>query len=151
SCYGVDSIVYNHNIIRGWKGSDLLKTMKEVAEELGLSNDTIRYYERIGLLQVSRDKNGYRRFDQQAIDWLFLVKMLRKSGMSIESLVDYVALVRQGDRTIAARKAILQEQEERSKAQIAQQEAVLEMLSHKVATYDSQLLRFEQERLDKGE
>ncbi|WP_238600253.1 MerR family transcriptional regulator, partial [Streptococcus suis] len=108
--------------------------MKEVAEELGLSDDTIRYYERIGLLQVSRDKNGYRRFDQQAIDWLFLVKMLRKSGMSIESLVDYVALVRQGDRTIAARKAILQEQEERLKEQIAQQEAVLEMLSHKVAT-----------------
>lgn len=128
-----------------------MKTMKEVAEELGLSDDTIRYYERIGLLRVSRDKNGYRRFDQQAIDWLFLVKMLRKSGMSIESLVDYVALVRQGDRTIAARKAILQEQEERLKEQIAQQEAVLEMLSHKVATYDSQLLRFEQERLDKGE
>ncbi|MGQ7327614.1 MerR family transcriptional regulator [Streptococcus suis] len=75
--------------------------MKEVAEELGLSNDTIRYYERIGLLQVSRDKNGYRQFDQQAIDWLFLVKMLRKSGMSIESLVDYVGLVRQGDSTIA--------------------------------------------------
>ncbi|NQN16600.1 MerR family DNA-binding transcriptional regulator [Streptococcus suis] len=42
--------------------------MKEVAEELGLSDDTIRYYERIGLLQVSRDKNGYRRFDQQAIE-----------------------------------------------------------------------------------
>ncbi|NQN67579.1 MerR family transcriptional regulator [Streptococcus suis] len=126
-----------------------MKTMKEVAEELDLSNDTIRYYERIGLLQVPRDKNGYRQFDQQSIDWLFLVKMLRKSGMSIESLVDYVDLVRQGDCTIAARKAILQEQEERLKEQIAQQEAVLEMLSHKVATYDSQLLRFEQERLDK--
>ncbi|WP_261309200.1 MerR family transcriptional regulator [Streptococcus suis] len=125
--------------------------MKEVAEELGLSHDTIRYYERIGLLQVPRDKNGYRQFDQQSIDWLFLVKMLRKSGMSIESLVDYVGLVRQGDSTIAARKAILQEQEERLKEQIAQQESVLEMLSHKVATYDSQLLHFEQERLDKGE
>lgn len=128
-----------------------MKTMKEVVEELDLSNDTIRYYERIGLLQVPRDKNGYRQFDQQSIDWLFLVKMLRKSGMSIESLVDYVDLVRQGDCTIAARKAILQEQEERLKEQIAQQEAVLEMLSHKVATYDSHLLRFEQERLDKGE
>ncbi|MBY4955532.1 MerR family transcriptional regulator [Streptococcus suis] len=128
-----------------------MKTMKEVAEELGLSHDTIRYYERIGLLQVPRDKNGYRQFDQQSIDWLFLVKMLRKSGMSIESLVDYVGLVRQGDSTIAARKAILQEQEERLKEQIAQQESVLEMLSHKVATYDSQLLHFEQERLDKGE
>ncbi|HFU4117154.1 TPA: MerR family transcriptional regulator [Streptococcus suis] len=125
--------------------------MKEVAEELDLSNDTIRYYERIGLLQVSRDKNGYRQFDQQSIDWLFLVKMLRKSGMSIESLVDYVDLVRQGDCTIAARKAILQEQEERLKEQIAQQEAVLEMLSHKVTTYDSHLLRFEQEHLDQGE
>lgn len=128
-----------------------MKTMKEVAEELDLSNDTIRYYERIGLLQVSRDKNGYRQFDQQSIDWLFLVKMLRKSGMSIESLVDYVDLVRQGDCTIAARKAILQEQEERLKEQIAQQEAVLEMLSHKVTTYDSHLLRFEQEHLDQGE
>ncbi|HFI0562586.1 TPA: MerR family transcriptional regulator [Streptococcus suis] len=125
--------------------------MKEVAEELDLSNDTIRYYERIGLLQVPRDKNGYRQFDQQSIDWLFLVKMLRKSGMSIESLVDYVDLVRQGDCTIAARKAILQEQEERLKEQIAQQEAVLEMLSHKVTTYDSHLLRFEQEHLDQGE
>lgn len=128
-----------------------MKTMKEVAEELDLSNDTIRYYERIGLLQVPRDKNGYRQFDQQSIDWLFLVKMLRKSGMSIESLVDYVDLVRQGDCTIAARKAILQEQEERLKEQIAQQEAVLEMLSHKVTTYDSHLLRFEQEHLDQGE
>lgn len=125
-----------------------MKTMKEAAAELGLSSDTIRYYERIGLIEVARDKNGYRQFDQQVLDWLYLVKMLRKSGMSIDSLLDYVSLVRQGDQTIAARKAILQGQKERLREQIAQQNAVLDMLSHKVATYDSQLLRFEQERLE---
>lgn len=68
------------------------KSMKEVTKELDVTIDTIRYYERIGLIKVARDKNGYRQFDQQAIDWLWLVKMLRKSGVSVESLVEYVQL-----------------------------------------------------------
>lgn len=123
------------------------KSMKEVIKELDLTTDTIRYYERIGLIQVPRDKNGYRRFDQQAIDWLWLVKMLRKSGISVESLVEYVNLVSAGDATIAARKDILQEQRDHLAKEIAEQEKVLRMLDEKLAGYNQHLLRYEQEKL----
>lgn len=123
------------------------KSMKEVTKELDVTIDTIRYYERIGLIKVARDKNGYRRFDQQAIDWLWLVKMLRKSGVSVESLVAYVQLVLAGDATIAARKDILLEQRDQLAAQIAEQKQVLDMLDQKLAGYEEHLLKFEQEKL----
>lgn len=128
-----------------------MKTMKQVAEQLAISSETIRYYEQIGLITVARDHRGYRQFDQQVIDWLFLIKMLRKSGMTIERLLTYVQLVQQGDQTIAARKALLEEQEHQLQKQLRLQKTTLDMLSQKIASYDNQLLAFERERLEKGE
>lgn len=123
------------------------KQMKAVAEELDLSTETIRYYERVGLIEASRDKNGYRQFDNNMIDWLWLVKHLRQAGISIESLLTYVELIHQGEATLSDRKALLQSQRQQIAQQIKEQEMTFEKLDAKIANYDVELLQFERDKL----
>ena len=86
--------------------------IKKVSEQLGISSDTIRYYERIGLVPtISRDKNGVRNFTDIDIQRLDFIKCMRHAGLSIESLHEYMHLYSlNDDRTIPARKRILEEE-----------------------------------------
>ena len=70
----------------------------EVSKRYGVSTDTLRYYERIGLLRhVPRNKSGIRDYDEDSCYWIELMKCMRKAGVQIEALIQYVALVRQGE------------------------------------------------------
>ncbi|OLF13780.1 MerR family transcriptional regulator [Actinophytocola xinjiangensis] len=82
----------------------------QVAEQTGFSLDTLRYYERIGLLDgIERDSGGRRVFDDNDLNWLRILRCLRDTGMPISRMVRYAELARGGDETIAERLALLEE------------------------------------------
>jgi DNA-binding transcriptional MerR regulator len=90
--------------------------IKKVSEQTGVSADTIRYYERIGLLpRVRRNKSGVRDFSEQDIAALEFIRCFRSAGMSVESLIEYMSLVEEGEGTEKARMKILEEQREKLK------------------------------------
>ena len=86
-------------------------TIAEVSRKYEISADTLRYYERIGLVPpVPRSKSGIRDYDEASCGWVELMKCMRAAGVQIEALIEYVNLFQQGDRTIDARKELLKEQ-----------------------------------------
>ena len=96
----------------------------EVSKRYGMSADTLRYYERIGLLRhVPRNESGIREYDEASCNTVEFVKCMRGAGVSIETLVEYMALYDQGDHTAAARKALLEEQRATLQARIADLQA----------------------------
>lgn len=115
--------------------------IKKVSEQLGISSDTIRYYERIGLVPpISRDKNGVRNFTDIDIQRLDFIKCMRHAGLSIENLHEYMHLYSSNDdRTIPARKKILEEEAEKLDERIANLQETRAYLQHKIDVYDSQL------------
>ncbi len=82
-------------------------TVGEVAELLGVSGHTLRYYERIGLVDVGRSVSGQRRYDRAALGRVIFITRLRWSGMSIRDITEYVQLVEKGDSTTDERLALL--------------------------------------------
>ena len=117
-------------------------TIKEVSEHFDLSADTLRYYERIGLIpRVPRNKSGVRDYDEESCQWVQLIKCMRKAGVQIEALIEYVALYRQGDDTVDARRDILAEQRNRLIERMEDMQAALERLNGKIERYDQGLMR----------
>ena len=93
-------------------------TIKEVSEKYDVSPDTIRYYERIGLIpHVPRKENGIRDFDEASCGWVEFIKCMRGAGVQVEALIEYVSLFFQKG-TEAARKDILVEQRARLQEQL---------------------------------
>lgn len=85
-------------------------TIKEVSEKYDISEDTLRYYEKIGLLPKIPRKNKIRNYDEKSCKWIEFIKCMRKSGLSIESLTKYMSLYNKGRKTISQRKELLIEQ-----------------------------------------
>ena len=109
----------------------------EVSKRYGVSTDTLRYYERIGLLRhVPRNRSGIRDYDDASCNAVEFVKCMRDAGMSIESLVEYMELIEQGDETRAARKELLARQSIAIRERIADLERALERLEYKIDHYD---------------
>ena len=117
--------------------------IKKVSEQLGISSDTIRYYERIGLVPaINRDKNGVRNFTDIDIQRLDFIKCMRHAGLSIESLHEYMHLYSlNDDRTIPARKKILEEEAEKLDERIASLQETRAYLQHKIDIYESKLTK----------
>ena len=117
----------------------------EVSEKFGLSADTLRYYERIGLIRaVNRNPSGIRDYTEIDIRRVDFIKCMRSAGLPIEVLIDYVALVQQGDETIEARKEILTEQRDLLASRIQEMQKTLEILNHKIEVYENNILTKEQ-------
>ena len=120
--------------------------ISEVSEQSGLSIDTLRYYEKIGLLPpISRTNGGIRNYNELDIRRVDFIKCMRTAGLPIDVLIEYFALVEQGDKTIAARKEILQNQRTKLVAKMAEMQATLDLLDHKIEVYENGLLTKEQE------
>jgi DNA-binding transcriptional MerR regulator len=86
------------------------RTIEQAAKETGLSADTLRYYERIGLItDVERATNGHRRYSDQDIGWIAFLKRLRTTGMPISQMQRFAQLRREGDATIAQRREMLEQ------------------------------------------
>ena len=120
----------------------------EVSELYGLSSDTLRYYERIGLIQpVNRNGGGIRDYNELDLRRVEFIKCMRGAGLPIETLIEYVRLVQQGDRTIEARKEILKEQRELLTARMKEMQKTLDILDHKIEVYEKAVLKKEKEMI----
>jgi DNA-binding transcriptional MerR regulator len=112
-------------------------TITEVSEKFELPQDTLRYYERIGLIpRVNRNKSGIRDYTEQDCRWVEFIKCMRTSGLPIEVLIEYVALFQQGDATIEARKEIFIEQRRQLIKRMEDMQKTLERLDYKIAVYE---------------
>ncbi len=112
-------------------------TIAEVSKKYELSQDTLRYYERIGLLpSVNRTKSKIRFYTDEDCKWIEFIKCMRSAGLTIEVLTEYVELFRQGDKTIKARKDLLIEQREQLKKRMKDMKETLKRLDYKIAQYE---------------
>ena len=120
-------------------------TIAEVCKKYDIPADTLRYYERIGLIpRVPRTSGGIRDYDEESCGWIELMKCMRKAGVEIEALIEYVALFKQGDETIDARKGILIEQRRRLEERMADMQRSLDTLNLKIRKYEQGLMKKEQ-------
>lgn len=104
-------------------------TIAEVSKKLDLSQDTLRYYERIGLIpSVNRNKGGIRDYTEEDCKWIEFIKCMRSAGLPIEVLIEYVGLFQQGDATIEARKELLIGQRKQLIARMEDMQKTLELL-----------------------
>ena len=121
-------------------------TIAEVSRRYEMSADTLRYYERIGLIPpVPRTSGGIRDYDETSCQWIELMKCMRGTGVQIEALIEYVALFQQGDETVDARKAILVEQREQLMARMEEMQASLDRLNDKIERYEQGLMTKERQ------
>ncbi len=112
-------------------------TIAEVSKKYELSQDTLRYYERIGLLpSVNRTKSKIRFYTDEDCKWIEFIKCMRSAGLTIEVLTEYVELFRQGDKTVKARKDLLIEQREQLKKRMKDMKETLKRLDYKIAQYE---------------
>ena len=112
-------------------------TIAEVSRTYDISADTLRYYERIGLIPpVPRTKGGIRDYDEESCGWIELMKCMRRAGVQIEALIEYVELFRQGDATLDARKNLLIEQRNHLISRMEDMQASLNRLNDKIEGYE---------------
>ena len=111
-------------------------TIKEVSQKYDISQDTLRYYERIGLIPaVTRTSGGIRNYQESDLGWVENAICMRNAGVPIEALIEYVRLYQMGDSTIEARKQLLEEQYEILQEQKQQIETTMERLNYKISRY----------------
>ncbi len=119
-------------------------TIQQAAEQTGLSEHTLRYYERIGLIApVGRAGSGHRRYSMNDLGWIDFLQHLRATGMPIAQMQEYAALQRQGEATVGARLALLEAHRQRVLAQIADLEQNLGVIEYKITYYSAEKARLE--------
>jgi len=112
-------------------------TISEVSRKYNITADTIRYYEKEGLIPaVPRDKNGIRDFDENSCGWIEFIKCMRSAGLEIETLKRYVSLFRQGTKTVKERKILLEEQRNKLLKKQGDIKATLDRLNYKIEKYE---------------
>ena len=116
-------------------------TIKEVAKKTGVSADTLRYYERIGLLPaVPRKSNGIRDYDEFFIDWIAFIQDLKSVGMSLEAILDYISLAKLGEASRKERKQLLVEVQHILLNKIKVLHTMVEKNNYHLEHYDDVLL-----------
>jgi DNA-binding transcriptional MerR regulator len=119
-------------------------TITEVAKLYDLSADTLRYYERIGIIpSVNRNPNGIRNYTENDCGWVSFAKCMRNAGLPVEVLIEYVTLFQQGEATAEARKEILVEQRDKLVVRIAEMQETLDRLNHKIENYETGIRKAE--------
>ena len=112
-------------------------TIKEVCEKYGLTPDTLRYYERVGVIpEVSRTSGGIRDYQEDDIKWVENAVCMRDAGVPVEMLIEYVRLFQLGDETIAARANLLKEARARILEAKKKYDTALEKLDYKIGRYE---------------
>ncbi len=122
--------------------------ISEVSDQCDLSPDTLRYYERIGLLPpINRNNGGIRDYSELDVRRVEFIKCMRSVGLPLEVLIEYFDLVQQGDQTIEARKQMLVEQREQLLARMKEMRDTLDLLDYKISIYEKAVLKREKELL----
>lgn len=116
-------------------------TISEAAERTGLSADTLRYYERIGLIPpVPRTESGLRVYSGEVIEWIMFIQRFKEIGMSLDAIINYVKLAMLGTKTRQERKVILLETRRNLMNKIDQLCGCLKEADYQLEHYDSRLL-----------
>lgn len=111
-------------------------TIAEVSKKFDISADTLRYYERVGIIPpVERTAGGIRNYTEESCGWISLAVCMRSAGIPIESLIEYCALTQQGDGTITARKELLESEREKLVHKMEDLQKTLERLDYKIGRY----------------
>ena len=112
-------------------------TVKEVSEKYNITQDTLRYYERVGMIpEVTRTSGGIRSYQQKDLDWVELAICMRSAGLPVEVMIQYVQLCKEGESTIPARLELLQKQREALHLQREQLDTTLDKLNYKIKKYE---------------
>ena len=112
-------------------------TIKEVCEKFDLTPDTLRYYERVGVIpEVGRTKGGIRDYSEQDIKWVENAVCMRSAGVPVEMLIEYVKLFQEGDSTITARRDLLMEARDEVQKNLDKYPATMDKLNYKISRYE---------------
>lgn len=120
--------------------------ISEVTQKTNLSPDTLRYYERIGLIPpIPRTESGIRDYQESDIKRIEFIKCMRQAGIPVKALDEYLKLVMEGDATIEARKAILVKHRNRLQRKMNEMQETLALLEYKINVYEEKVLQAEKE------
>ena len=112
-------------------------TIKEVCKQFDISADTLRYYERVGVIpKVKRTKGGIRDYSEEDISWVENAICMRSAGVPVEMLIEYVKLYQKGDNTLEARRDLLIEARVEVQKKIDQYVQTLHKLNFKISRYE---------------
>ena len=112
-------------------------TIKEVCEKYDITPDTLRYYERVGVIpEVNRTKSGIRDFTEEDIKWVENAICMRSAGVPVDMLIEYVKLFQEGDSTITARRNLLIEARVKVQKNLDKYQATLDRLNYKISRYE---------------
>jgi DNA-binding transcriptional MerR regulator len=121
-------------------------TITEVAQEFDLTPDTLRYYERVGLIPgVSRTSGGIRNYQKEDCRWIEFIKCMREAGLPVDTLIKCVKMFQEGDDTIEERKALLVEQRDALAKRILDMQSTLDRLNMKIKRYEDLIVPVENE------
>ena len=125
-------------------------TIAEASKKVNLSADTLRYYERIGLIpEVNRTESGIRNYTEEDLGWIESSKCMRNAGMSIEALIEYIKLYKKGDVTLEARKQLLISQKDVIKERLEEIQNTFDRINYKIKNYEKILVEREKDLLKK--
>ena len=125
-------------------------TIAEVSKKFGISSTTLRYYEKIGLMNpVAKNISGHRDYQEPDLRRINFIKCMRAAGMTIEQIKLYVDLFNEGEHTISQRKDIMIEQLGNLEAQVEELQSIISYLKHKIDNYESTLVKREMEQWNK--
>lgn len=112
-------------------------TIKDVSEKYDISQDTLRYYERVGMIPpVTRNSSGIRDYQENDLSWVELAKCMRSAGLPVEAMIEYVMLTQEGDKTIPARYQLLYEKKQALVEKRKKIDATIERLDYKIKRYE---------------
>lgn len=115
-------------------------SIREVADKTGITAHTLRYYERIGLVQpITRARSGHRRYGEDDVRWLELLKKLHQTGMPIKRMLEYARLARRGDTTVMARRTLLDDHKKDIEDKLEKLQSTLALITKKIRLYDAAL------------
>ncbi len=123
-------------------------TISEVSDKYNISAETLRYYERVGVIPpVNRNESGIRDYTEVDCNWVQFIKCMRDAGLSIESLIEYTSLFQKGNVTLGSRKQILIEQRNELMNRLNDMQTALNRLNKKIDWYDENMQKYEEENL----
>lgn len=125
-----------------------MMNIAQVSEKFDVTKETLRYWERLRLLpEIPRNESGYRDYGEYELNWIFFIQAMRKAGVSIEALVEFVELYRLKTDTRAAQKQLLVEQRDKLEQQKREIEKTLNYLNYKLDNFENHVLNYEIEKL----
>lgn len=110
-------------------------TIGEVSKECQISHDTLRYYEKIGLMDPVPKKNGQRDYDTESLERINFIRCMKNAGFSLEDIIQFIEYYKQGEKTTSMRLEMLLNQKEKLLEEMKEKEKTLEFIDYKIKLY----------------